>query len=88
MVSLIIWARGINMTNMNGILRAGGDTIGAASIDVGMLWLFGVPLALIVSMVLGWPFWALFAVVCLEEVIKTVLSIARVRTYKWAKRLV
>lgn len=88
MISMVIWARGINFTNMNGILRSGGDTLGAAAIDIGMLWLYGVPLALLVSYVLHLPFWVLFAVVCSEEVVKVFISVARVRKYKWAKRLV
>lgn len=87
MISLVIWARGINFTNMNGILRSGGDTTGAAAIDIGMLWLFGVPLTIIGSLT-GCPFWVIFGVVCLEEIIKTQVSIYRVRQYKWAKRLV
>jgi Na+-driven multidrug efflux pump len=87
-ISLVIWARGINFTNMNGILRSGGDIIGAAVIDIGMLWFFGVPLALVVSLWLGLPFWAMMAVIATEEVVKVSISIARVRTYKWAKKLV
>ncbi len=87
-ISLVIWARGINFTNMNGILRSGGDIVGAAVIDIGMLWFFGVPLALVVSLWLGLPFWAMMAVIAAEEVVKAGISIARVRTYKWAKKLV
>ncbi|NLW89695.1 MAG: MATE family efflux transporter [Clostridiaceae bacterium] len=87
-ISLVIWARGINFTNMNGILRAGGDTLGAALIDIGTLWLFGVPLALLAVIYLGLPFWGLMAVIATEEVIKVGISISRVRTYKWAKQLV
>ena len=88
LMSFIIWAKGINFTNMNGILRSGGDTIGAASIDIGMLWFFGVPLTLLAAMVLHLPFWQVFAMTCLEEIVKTGIGIARVRKYKWAKTLV
>lgn len=88
LMSFIIWAKGINFTNMNGILRSGGDTVGAASIDIGMLWFFGVPLTLIAAMVLHLPFWQVFAMTCLEEIVKTGIGIARVRKYKWAKTLV
>jgi Na+-driven multidrug efflux pump len=73
---------------MNGILRSGGDILGAAAIDIGALWFFGVPLALMVTLWLGLPFWALMAVIAAEEVVKVGISIARVRTYKWAKKLV
>ncbi len=88
MISMVIWARGINFTTMNGILRSGGDTLGAAAIDICMLWFYGVPLALLVSYGLNLPFWVLFAIVCSEEVVKVFISIARIRKYKWAKRLV
>lgn len=88
LISTVVWARGINFTNMNGILRAGGDTLGAAAIDVGMLWGFGVPLILIVTFWLKLPFWAIFSVICIEEVLKVFISMARVRTHKWAKKLV
>lgn len=88
LMSFIIWAKGINFTNMNGILRSGGDTVGAASIDIGMLWFLGVPLTLIAAMVLHLPFWQVFAMTCLEEIVKTGIGIARVRKYKWAKTLV
>ena len=88
MMSFIIWAKSINFTNMNGILRSGGDTLGAAAIDVGMLWLIGVPLTVVAGMVLGLPFWQVFAMTCLEEIAKTVVGILRVRKYTWAKTLV
>lgn len=86
--SLIIWARGVNYTNMNGILRAGGDTFGAAAIDIGVLWLLGVPLTVIAGMLLHLPFTTVVLMTCLEEVVKVGVSILRVRKYKWAKQLV
>ena len=86
--SLIIWARGINYTNMDGILRAGGDTLGAAAIDIGVLWGVGVPLTLLAGMILHLPFSTVIIMTCLEEVIKVAISIARVKKYKWAKQLV
>ncbi len=86
--SLIIWARGVNYTNMNGILRAGGDTFGAAAIDIGVLWLLGVPLTVIAGMLLHLPFATVVLMTCLEEVVKVGISLLRVRKYKWAKQLV
>ncbi len=86
--SLIIWARGINYTNMDGILRAGGDTFGAAAIDIGMLWFFGVPLTVLAGMMLHLPFITVILMTCLEEVVKVGVSLFRVKKYKWAKQLV
>jgi putative MATE family efflux protein len=86
--SLIIWARGVNYTNMNGILRAGGDTFGAAAIDIGVLWLLGVPLTVAAGMLLHLPFTTVVLMTCLEEVVKVGISLLRVKKYKWAKQLV
>ncbi len=88
LAALTIWARGINFTNMDGILRAGGDTFGAAAIDIGMLWLVGVPLTVIAGMLLHLPFLIVVLMTCAEEVVKAAVSIARVRKYRWAKQLV
>ncbi len=88
LAALTIWARGINFTNMDGILRAGGDTFGAAAIDIGMLWFIGVPLTVIAGMLMHWPFIVVVLMTCFEEVVKAAVSIARVRKYKWAKQLV
>jgi putative MATE family efflux protein len=87
-MAFFIWAKSINFTNMNGILRSGGDTTGAAAIDVGMLWLFGVPLVLLAALLFHAPFWVVFSMTCAEELVKTGIGIARVRQYKWAKTLV
>lgn len=86
--ALIIWARGVNFTNMDGILRAGGDTFGAAAIDVGVLWGVGVPLTVLAGMLLRLPFATVLLMTCLEEIVKAAISVARVRSYRWVRRLV
>ena len=88
LMSFFIWAKGINFTNMNGILPSGGDTFGAAVIDIGMLWIIGVPLTTIAAILLHQPFWVVFLMTCTEEFIKVGVGIARVRSNKWARRLV
>lgn len=88
LMSFFIWAKGINFTNMNGVLPSGGDTMGAAAIDIGMLWIVGVPLTTIAAMLLHQPFWVVFLMTCTEELVKVGIGIARVRSYKWARRLV
>ena len=88
LTSFVIWAKGINFTNMDGILRAGGDTVAAFVIDIGSLWGIGVPLTMVSGMLLHLPFWQVFMMTCLEELLKTVVGTVRVSKYKWAKRLV
>ena len=88
LTSFVIWAKGINFTNLDGILRSGGDTIAAAVIEIGVLWGIGVPLTMVAGMLLHMPFWQVFAMTCLEELIKAILGTHRVSKYKWARRLV
>jgi putative MATE family efflux protein len=88
MMSFVIWAKGINFTTMNGILRSGGDTVAAAIIEVGVLWGVGVFLTMLAGLVFHLPFWQVFAMVCLEELVKSVIGTLRVRKYKWATTLV
>jgi len=88
LTSFVIWAKGINFTNMDGILRAGGDTIAAAFIEIGILWGIGVPFTMAAGMLLHLPFWQVFMMTCLEELIKAIAGTIRVSKYKWAKRLV
>jgi putative MATE family efflux protein len=88
LMAFFIWAKGINFTNMNGILSSGGDTVAAAAIDIGVLWLIGVPFAVIAALVLHQPFWVVFLMTCLEELLKVGIGILRVRRYAWAKKLV
>ena len=88
LTSFVIWAKGINFTNLDGILRAGGDTVSAAVIEIGVLWGIGVPLTMVAGMLLHLPFWQVFAMTCLEELIKAILGTRRVSKYKWARRIV
>ena len=88
LMAFFIWAKGINFTNMNGILSSGGDTVAAAAIDIGVLWIIGVPFTAIAALVLHQPFWIVFLMSCLEEFLKVGIGILRVRRYAWAKKLV
>ena len=69
-----------------GILRSGGDTLWAAVVDVGAVWLFGVPLAFF-GVYLGLPLWAVFLCVSSEDIVKLVVSIPRLLSNKWIKNV-
>lgn len=69
-----------------GILRSGGDTLWAAIVDVGAVWLFGVPLAFL-GVYLGLPLWAVFLCVSSEDIVKLVVSIPRLLSNKWIKNV-
>ena len=75
--------RAFDVTNVTGVLRAGGDTRVAVLIDVLPLWLFTVPLMAVCALVLKLP--VLWVCLCLqsETLCKFPLGILRFRSRKW-----
>lgn len=78
----------INMNVIAGVLRSGGDTIFSAALDIAGVWVIGVPMGLIATKILGWEIEAVFAIIMVEEVFKTVLCVWRMYSGKWVKKLV
>ncbi len=87
-VAVGIVFKNINYINIVGILRSGGDTIAGMLLDMGGVWLIGVPMAFLGSMILGLPIYITFAMVYVEEVFKMIFSQMRVLKLKWANTLV
>lgn len=71
-----------------GIFRNGGDTKAAAFIDIGSVWLVGVPCTCIAGLVLKLPIEQIYMAMMIEEVVKVILSIFYFRSKKWIKNLV
>lgn len=87
-VAVGIVFKNINYTNIVGILRSGGDTLAGLILDMGSVWLVGVPMAFLGSMILGLPIYVTFTMVYLEEAIKMIFSEARVLKLKWANTII
>jgi len=77
----------VNVIQIVGVLRAGGDTLYAFLAEVGPLWLIGVPLAFILSIYSELPLYLIVAIVNIEELLKIVLLLTRFSTYKWVNNL-
>ena len=79
----ILPLKAFDITNISGLLRAGGDARMASVIDLSPLWLVAVPLTALTGLVLNAP----VAVVCLsiqtESLCKMPLGIHRLRSRKW-----
>ena len=75
--------KSFDITNITGILRAGGDARTAAILDLCPLWLVAVPLTALTGLIFNAP----VALVCLsiysENVCKMPLGILRLRSRKW-----
>ncbi|MEX1057731.1 MAG: MATE family efflux transporter [Natronospirillum sp.] len=81
------WIKVFNMTAIQGVLRSGGDSKFCLYVDMGALWLVGLPLALAGAFWWNWPFVAVFAMILAEEACKALLNIWRIRQYKWLRNL-
>ena len=72
-----------DITNISGVLRAGGDVRVSAVIDVGSVWLVALPITALSALVFEAP----VALVCLgiqaEGLSKVPLGIWRLRSRKW-----
>ena len=71
------------MTLIVGVLRSGGDTRFSMFLDGVMMWIVGVPSALLGAFVFHLPVYWVYLMVMSEELLKFVLSLLRYRSKKW-----
>jgi len=75
--------RAFDITNVTGVLRAGGDARVAALIDIGPLWLAAVPLMALTGLVLDAPTWLVCVAMQAENVCKCPLGLVRFHSRRW-----
>jgi len=84
---LTMGLRGLDAMFVVGILRSGGDTRFSALLDVGSIWLAGIPALALMVFVLRAPVeWIYFAVV-LESLVKGVIGLARFFSRRWIRNI-
>lgn len=71
-----------------GIFRNGGATHQAAFIDMGSLWLIGVPLVLISGLYFKLPIYQIYIIMMSDEIVKLAISVPYFISKKWIKNLV
>lgn len=86
-MGISFFIRTYNSTAVVGVLRGGGDTQFSLYLDMGSVWLVGVPLAFLGAIYLKLPVYWVFALVSLEEVAKLVISLPRILSKKWIRNL-
>jgi putative MATE family efflux protein len=79
--------RSLNFLILIGILRSGGDTRFAFFADAGMVWVVGVPMALLGAYVLKLPIHWVYVLSLIQEVVTVVLGIYRFVSGKWIHSL-
>lgn len=90
---LIVFAVGltfrfINIINIVGVFRAGGDTKYAMILELGVLWTVGVLGTFIAVKFFHAPLLIVAIIVQLEEAVKVFFGMFRVRSKKWINQLV
>jgi Na+-driven multidrug efflux pump len=70
-----------------GILRSGGDTLYAMLIDAGIIWIIGVPMALLGAFILHLPVYLVYTLVMADEITKLLLGLRRFFQGRWAHTL-
>ena len=84
----VIWLSVLTGSMVTGVLRCGGDTRYAMFTEVGTVWLIGVPLAFITSLVLHWPIYLAVLAVKSEEAVKFFFLFSRYRSRKWLNNVI
>lgn len=86
-VGVVFFVKTFNSTLVVGVLRGGGDTKFSMYLEMGSIWLIGVPLAFIGAKALKLPVYYVLMLVSLEEIVKAGLGLKRVISKKWIKNV-
>ncbi|SET33906.1 putative efflux protein, MATE family [Natronincola peptidivorans] len=86
--SVVMSAKVFNTILIVGILRGGGDTKYSLFLEMGSVWLLGVPLAFIGALIWKMPVYWVVALVSLEEILKALIGIPRVISKKWVRNII
>lgn len=87
-MSLIAPFKVFNIVTVVGILRGGGDVKCAMYIEVFTMWCIGVPMAFLGALVFKLPIYLVLVLICLEEAVKFVLCLVRLKSKKWIRSVV
>jgi putative MATE family efflux protein len=80
--------RAFNMSMVIGICRAGGDTVFCVFYDIALMWLVALPLGALASFVFHAPVVVIYACINLEEPVKMLLGLWRLKTGKWLHNVI
>ncbi|PKM84599.1 MAG: MATE family efflux transporter [Firmicutes bacterium HGW-Firmicutes-11] len=84
----MMWLKLYNGLNIIGTFRCGGDTKYAMFLEVGSVWLIGVPLVYIGVFYLDIPVYFVVLMAQAEEIVKGFFCRSRFRSKKWINSLI
>lgn len=75
--------RALNLCNIVGVFRGGGDVKYALATDVLPLYVLTLPASLITALVLGLPIQIVYVCMCTDDLMKVFLCLPRLKSGKW-----
>jgi putative MATE family efflux protein len=87
-LGIFLFTKAFNYTNVVGILRSGGDTKFCLLLDIGGMWLVGVPLVALSGLYFHLPIDRVYLFVFMEEISKLIVGFPRIASKKWINNLV
>lgn len=82
-IGMFYFLKTFNSTMVVGVLRGGGDTTFSMYLEMGAVWLVGVPLAFLGSIYFKFPIAAVMIMANCEEIVKSAIGLPRVLSKKW-----
>lgn len=86
-VALVIWFQAANSILTKGTLRGGGDTKFLMVADIIFLWVCSIPLGALAGLVLKWPGFYVYLMLRIDQFLKCIVCIFRLRSGKWIKKI-
>lgn len=87
-MSLVVPIRFFGIVQIVGVLRGGGDVVYAIMTELVAVWGIGVPLSFLGATYFNYPITIVYALTCLEEPFKMIVTIPRLISGKWIKNLI
>lgn len=87
-MSCVMWMKAANVVFNGGIFRSGGDTRFSMMLDIGGVWLIGVPMGCLAAYYFHFPVYYVALMIYSEELVKMTLGFIRLRSNKWLRNLV
>ena len=86
-ISIIVVFQATNSIMTKGVLRGGGDTKILMIADNAFLWVASIPLGILAGLVLHLPAFWIYFFLKIDQVLKAVWCVIRLRSGKWIKKI-
>lgn len=86
-ISIIIVFQATNSIMTKGVLRGGGDTKVLMIADNIFLWVASIPLGILAGLVFRFPAFWIYFFLKIDQVLKAVWCVIRLRSGKWIKKI-